>query len=115
MCWRRPGLLARLAIAVATVAWPVVAGAQVPADPYAACREQFSRAPLDYEPAYCFYRVTLEQRRWDDGERVFAVLIARLPQNPWLVLAHGHVHRTRAPERAVILMMETASIVPTGD
>jgi len=25
------------------------------------------------------------------------------------------VHRTRAPERAVILMMETASIVPTGD
>jgi mannose-6-phosphate isomerase-like protein (cupin superfamily) len=27
----------------------------------------------------------------------------------------GVVHRTRAPERAVILMMETASIVPTGD
>ncbi len=27
----------------------------------------------------------------------------------------GVVHRTRAPERAVILMLETASIVPTGD
>jgi len=27
----------------------------------------------------------------------------------------GVVHRTRAPERAVILMMETAGIVPTGD
>ena len=27
----------------------------------------------------------------------------------------GLVHRTRAPERAVILMMETAAIVPTGD
>jgi mannose-6-phosphate isomerase-like protein (cupin superfamily) len=27
----------------------------------------------------------------------------------------GVVHRTRAPERAVILMMETATIVPTGD
>jgi mannose-6-phosphate isomerase-like protein (cupin superfamily) len=27
----------------------------------------------------------------------------------------GVIHRTRAPERAVILMMETASIVPTGD
>jgi len=27
----------------------------------------------------------------------------------------GVVHRTRAPERAVILMMETAAIVPTGD
>jgi hypothetical protein len=25
------------------------------------------------------------------------------------------VHRTRAPERAVILMAETAAIVPTGD
>jgi mannose-6-phosphate isomerase-like protein (cupin superfamily) len=25
------------------------------------------------------------------------------------------VHRTRAPERAVILMIETAAIVPTGD
>lgn len=27
----------------------------------------------------------------------------------------GVVHRTRAPERAVILMVETAAIVPTGD
>jgi mannose-6-phosphate isomerase-like protein (cupin superfamily) len=27
----------------------------------------------------------------------------------------GVVHRTRAPERAIILMLETAGIVPTGD
>jgi mannose-6-phosphate isomerase-like protein (cupin superfamily) len=27
----------------------------------------------------------------------------------------GVVHRTRAPERAVILMLENAGIVPTGD
>jgi len=27
----------------------------------------------------------------------------------------GIVHRTRAPERAVILMVENAGIVPTGD
>jgi mannose-6-phosphate isomerase-like protein (cupin superfamily) len=27
----------------------------------------------------------------------------------------GVVHRTRAPDRAVILMVETAAIVPTGD
>lgn len=27
----------------------------------------------------------------------------------------GVMHRTRAPERAVILMAETAAIVPTGD
>jgi dTDP-4-dehydrorhamnose 3,5-epimerase-like enzyme len=31
------------------------------------------------------------------------------------VVPKGIVHRTRAPERAVILMVETASIIPTGD
>lgn len=31
------------------------------------------------------------------------------------VVPRGVRHRTRAPERAVILMMETAAIVPTGD
>jgi mannose-6-phosphate isomerase-like protein (cupin superfamily) len=31
------------------------------------------------------------------------------------VVPKGVVHRTRAPIRAVILMVETASIVPTGD
>ena len=31
------------------------------------------------------------------------------------VVPKGVVHRTRAPERAVILMVETAEIVPTGD
>jgi hypothetical protein len=32
-----------------------------------------------------------------------------------LVVPKGVVHRTRAPERAVVLMVETASIIPTGD
>jgi mannose-6-phosphate isomerase-like protein (cupin superfamily) len=31
------------------------------------------------------------------------------------VVPKGLVHRTRAPARAVILMVETAAIVPTGD
>ena len=31
------------------------------------------------------------------------------------VVPRGVVHRTRAPEGAVILMVETADIVPTGD
>jgi len=31
------------------------------------------------------------------------------------VVPKGVLHRTRAPERAVILMAETAAIVPTGD
>ena len=36
------------------------------------------------------------------------------PQQGYVV-PRGIVHRTRAPERAVILMVETAAIVPTGD
>lgn len=31
------------------------------------------------------------------------------------VVPKGVTHRTRAPERAVILMVETAGIIPTGD
>ena len=31
------------------------------------------------------------------------------------VVPKGVVHRTRAPERTVVLMAETAAIVPTGD
>ena len=31
------------------------------------------------------------------------------------VVPKGVVHRTRAPERAIVLMVETAAIVPTGD
>jgi mannose-6-phosphate isomerase-like protein (cupin superfamily) len=32
-----------------------------------------------------------------------------------MVVPKGVVHRTRAPERTVILMVEPASVVPTGD
>jgi mannose-6-phosphate isomerase-like protein (cupin superfamily) len=31
------------------------------------------------------------------------------------VVPKGVIHRTRAPQRAIILMVETAAIVPTGD
>jgi mannose-6-phosphate isomerase-like protein (cupin superfamily) len=31
------------------------------------------------------------------------------------VVPKGVLHRTRAPDRAVILMVETAAIIPTGD
>ncbi len=36
---------------------------------------------------------------------------------PWqgFTVPKGVMHRTRAPERAVILMLENANIVPTGD
>jgi mannose-6-phosphate isomerase-like protein (cupin superfamily) len=36
------------------------------------------------------------------------------PQQGYVV-PKGVVHRSRAPERAVILMVKTAAIVPTGD
>jgi mannose-6-phosphate isomerase-like protein (cupin superfamily) len=35
--------------------------------------------------------------------------------NQGFVVPKGIVHRTRAPEKSVILMVETAAIVPTGD
>jgi mannose-6-phosphate isomerase-like protein (cupin superfamily) len=38
-----------------------------------------------------------------------------LRPNQGFVVPKGVVHRTRAPEKSAILMVETASIVPTGD
>jgi mannose-6-phosphate isomerase-like protein (cupin superfamily) len=35
--------------------------------------------------------------------------------NQGFTVPKGVLHRTRAPERSVILMVETAAIVPTGD
>ena len=37
--------------------------------------------------------------------------------NPWqgFVVPKGVLHRTRAPQRTVILMVENAGIIPTGD
>lgn len=47
--------------------------------------------------------VDLEGRSFDLGPR------------QGVVIPHGTVHRTRAPERTIILMVENAGIVPTGD
>lgn len=41
--------------------------------------------------------------------------VVRLEPREGFVVPRGVLHRTRAPERAVILMVETASIVPTGN
>jgi mannose-6-phosphate isomerase-like protein (cupin superfamily) len=38
-----------------------------------------------------------------------------LGERQGFVVPKGVVHRTRAPERAIILMVEGAGIVPTGD
>ncbi len=41
--------------------------------------------------------------------------VVELKPREGYVVPKGVVHRTRAPERSVILMVETASIIPTGD
>ena len=40
--------------------------------------------------------------------------VVELTPRQGFVVPKGVVHRTRAPERSVILMIETATIVPTG-
>ena len=40
---------------------------------------------------------------------------AELLPNQGFVVPKGVVHRTRAPEKSVILMVESVGIVPTGD
>ena len=40
--------------------------------------------------------------------------VGLMPQQGFMV-PKGIVHRTRAPEKSVVLMIETAEIVPTGD
>ena len=46
----------------------------------------------------------------DTEEKTFV-----LNERQGLVVPKGLRHRTRAPERAIILMVENAGIVPTGD
>jgi mannose-6-phosphate isomerase-like protein (cupin superfamily) len=41
--------------------------------------------------------------------------VVTLAPREGFVVPKGVVHRTRAPERAVILMVENAGIIPTGD
>jgi mannose-6-phosphate isomerase-like protein (cupin superfamily) len=41
--------------------------------------------------------------------------VVELRPREGFVVPKGVVHRTRSPERSVILMVETAAIVPTGD
>jgi len=41
--------------------------------------------------------------------------IVELTPRQGLVVPKGVVHRTRAPQRTVILMFENAGIIPTGD
>ena len=57
-----------------------------------------------------FFYVVEGQLLIDLEDRVVA-----LSPRQGFVVPKGTLHRTRAPERTVILMMENAGIVPTGD
>ncbi|HEU0035096.1 MAG TPA: cupin domain-containing protein [Kofleriaceae bacterium] len=52
----------------------------------------------------------LDIRDADGTERTHA-----LRPRQGMVVPHGVVHRTRAPSRTVVLMVEPASVTPTGD
>jgi hypothetical protein len=77
-------------------------------DPYATCRKQFAQLPDDYNSAFCFYQVTINERRHDQGVRAFDDLIAANPGNLWLRLAYGHMFRTRDPNHAERLYRQAA-------
>jgi mannose-6-phosphate isomerase-like protein (cupin superfamily) len=62
----------------------------------------------------------------DDDDEFFYVLegqllidledrIVELSPRKGFVVPKGVVHRTRAPERTVVLMVENAGIIPTGN
>lgn len=56
--------------------------------------------------------LVLEGRLLIDRERGETVVLDR---HQGLTVPAGELHRTRAPERTVILMVEAATVTPTGD
>jgi hypothetical protein len=64
---------------------------------FKACYQRLAAAPDDYDSAHCFYAAAHEARRWDAGARVIEALMRARPDNFWLPLALGHLHRHRQP------------------
>lgn len=57
----------------------------------------------------------LEGRFLLDVERGGKAETFALERNQGIVVPRGVRHRTRSPERSVVLMVEAATVVPTGD
>lgn len=57
-------------------------------------------------------RLLIDFERGEDDE---PGKVVTLEPRQGFVVPRGVVHRTRAPERTVILMVETANVIPTGD
>ena len=59
------------------------------------------------------YACVLFIRRIDEGRTINHTVVVLGPREGFTV-PKGVRHRTRAPERTVILMIETSSVIPTG-
>ena len=96
----------------------------------AACRDQWYNQTLSQvNDAVVRLGVMQGEYHWhkhDDDDEFFFVLDGQflidlegrtitLDRQQGVVVPKGRMHRPRAPYQAVVLMMETAGIVPTGD
>ena len=68
-----------------------------PDDRFRVCHQRLATNPDDYDSAYCFYAAAFEAREWDAGARVLDGLMRARPDNFWLPLVLGHLHRNRQP------------------
>jgi mannose-6-phosphate isomerase-like protein (cupin superfamily) len=52
-----------------------------------------------------------------DGQLLIDLEDKTIALNPWegFTISKGIMHRTRAPKKTVMLMVETSDIIPTGD
>ena len=111
------------------IRYPPLALVDIP-DLIAACKDRWYNQTLcQVNGSVVRLRVVQGEYHWhkhDDDDEFFFVIDGRfmidlegrtveLEPQQGFVVPKGVVHRTRAPERAVILMVENAGIIPTGD
>ena len=111
------------------IRYPALALVDVP-DLIATCKDRWYNQTLcQVNGSVVRLGVVQGEYHWhkhDDDDEFFFVIDGRfmidledrtveLEPRQGFVVPKGVVHRTRAPERAIILMVENAGIVPTGD
>jgi mannose-6-phosphate isomerase-like protein (cupin superfamily) len=111
------------------ILYPAMAVVDVPALVQACTEQWYNQSLCKVNDSVVRLGVLRGEYHWhkhDSDDEFFFVLEGRLlvdlenrsielhPLQGYVV-PKGVVHRTRAPERTVILMVETSAIVPTGD
>jgi mannose-6-phosphate isomerase-like protein (cupin superfamily) len=111
------------------IKYPALSLVDVPALVKACTHPWYNQTLCQVNDAVVRLGVTQGEYHWhkhDNDDEFFFVLTGHFiidledrsidlrPQEGFVV-PKGVVHRTRAPERTVILMVENAAIVPTGD